>query len=69
MPDARWPMANGQWPIGLLGKERETFWILAGDTPIGLLHLFGLADPTPMFDLRLLASCGDRATAPRSSPG
>jgi hypothetical protein len=65
----RCPMANGRQRIGLLGKGRETFWILADDTPIGLLHLFGLADPTPMFDLRLLAPCGDRATAPRSSPG
>ncbi|MCB1046452.1 MAG: GNAT family N-acetyltransferase [Calditrichaeota bacterium] len=36
------------------GPETRSFWLAqAADPPFGLLRLFDLADPTPLFDLRI----------------
>ena len=34
-------------------EAAETYWIDDAGQRLGLLHLFDLADPTPMFDLRI----------------
>jgi ribosomal-protein-alanine N-acetyltransferase len=36
-------------------ESTETYWMVDAGRRVGLVHLFDLADPTPMFDLRLAA--------------
>ncbi len=42
------------------GASAETFWILAEGDPVGIVRLFDLDDPSPMFDLRLKADARNR---------
>lgn len=37
--------------------DRECWWALHGGEQVGLLVIFDLGDPTPMFDLRIAARC------------
>jgi RimJ/RimL family protein N-acetyltransferase len=34
-------------------ESTETYWMVEAGRRVGLVHLFDLADPTPLFDLRL----------------
>ncbi|SFJ78764.1 GNAT family N-acetyltransferase [Thermoflavimicrobium dichotomicum] len=38
------------------GDGNQTFWILFGEKKAGLIRIFDLHDPTPLFDLRILKS-------------
>jgi RimJ/RimL family protein N-acetyltransferase len=45
-------VASGGYDSG----TTRTFWITAQGDHVGLIHLWDLADPTPMFDLRVRAA-------------
>ncbi len=42
------------------GEDRECWWALRGGERVGLAVIFDLADPTPMFDLRIAGSARGR---------
>jgi len=41
--------ANGRYD----GEETKTYWIVEDGETIGLIRLFDLGDPTPVFDIRI----------------
>ncbi|MGN6606267.1 MAG: GNAT family N-acetyltransferase [Jatrophihabitans sp.] len=54
--DLRAAFAAGRWG----GEDVRTFWIVDGGARAGVLRLFDLGDPTPLFDLRLRAAARGR---------
>jgi len=56
-PDPRPDPANIRQRVGegfyACDASSETYWIVDADHRVGLLRLFDLSDPTPLFDLRI----------------
>jgi len=51
---------------GYFWDEVESFWIVDDDERVGVLRLFDLEDPTPMFDLRFQTRHRGRGLGPQA---